>query len=508
MALEYISLNENDTKELRKELGLPITKGLRYMRKENSAWKEYGIVDYRIVETYQPSGAHSLLITLENGKQVRILADYLVDMQKSTFVSELEGKTIENNKEVEEEAVISQKANKEGIRIDATPETYIVVDLETSGTNHYTDEIIEIGAIKYVNGIEKERYSTLIKQEKPISSKIIKLTGITNEMLEAEGEEKKKALEAFYLFLGNDIVIGHNIASFDSKFIEDAFWKVLGCHFSNDYVDTLFLARKELPNLEHHRLEDLAYEYSIDYSCAHRAIEDCSINHLVYELLAFGRLSNSNESCDRFLANRNSGNQTNDTEDLVMVNDSELDGWKEKVKNALNIFVLEKGLPEKSVFLAPNISRLTNTVTSYSICIYEPDLVEENRTLERNSIVARIIEGKLKSEPDVLTIEPKVKSEFEFLQIPDDAIKYEPEKATPYIRMNQYSGNLISFLLSCVELALDNYIPLAASFACCSQYEACSDAKRCIHVNQLYSRACQYRKNLENGKIFYGKKNV
>lgn len=47
------------------------------------------------------------------------------------------------------------------------------------------------------------------------------------------------------------------------------------------------------------------------------------------------------------------------------------------------------------------------------------------------------------------------------------------------------------------------------SFGCCSRYEACSDAKKCIHPNPIFSAACMYKKNLEQGKIFYGKnKNI
>ena len=42
-------------------------------------------------------------------------------------------------------------------------------------------------------------------------------------------------------------------------------------------------------------------------------------------------------------------------------------------------------------------------------------------------------------------------------------------------------------------------------FGCCSRYERCSDAKKCIHPDFILSRACAYRKNLETGRIFYGK---
>ena len=42
-------------------------------------------------------------------------------------------------------------------------------------------------------------------------------------------------------------------------------------------------------------------------------------------------------------------------------------------------------------------------------------------------------------------------------------------------------------------------------FGCCSRYEQCSDAKKCIHPDSILSQACAYRRNLEKGKIFYGK---
>lgn len=46
-------------------------------------------------------------------------------------------------------------------------------------------------------------------------------------------------------------------------------------------------------------------------------------------------------------------------------------------------------------------------------------------------------------------------------------------------------------------------------FGCCSRYEACSDAMKCIHPDSDMAIKCAYRKNLKKGKIFYGKnKNI
>jgi hypothetical protein len=46
-------------------------------------------------------------------------------------------------------------------------------------------------------------------------------------------------------------------------------------------------------------------------------------------------------------------------------------------------------------------------------------------------------------------------------------------------------------------------------FGCCHRYVQCSDALKCLHPDFLISLACGYKKNLELGKVFYGKnKNI
>lgn len=48
----------------------------------------------------------------------------------------------------------------------------------------------------------------------------------------------------------------------------------------------------------------------------------------------------------------------------------------------------------------------------------------------------------------------------------------------------------------------------ADSFACCDKYRACSDSKHCIHPDSDFSIRCIYRRNLESGRVFYGKNSV
>lgn len=80
----------DEEKTLRKELQLPVTKPLRYMRRlSNLDYEEVEVSDYRIVNTYMPSGTHSLDIVLETGENVRILAPFFSHMQKPFFVEDM-----------------------------------------------------------------------------------------------------------------------------------------------------------------------------------------------------------------------------------------------------------------------------------------------------------------------------------------------------------------------------------------------------------------------------------
>ena len=61
---------------------------------------------------------------------------------------------------------------------------FAVVDIETTGLNCKTDDIIEISAIKVENDTVTEEFASLVKTDKEISPFIVGLTGISNSMLE------------------------------------------------------------------------------------------------------------------------------------------------------------------------------------------------------------------------------------------------------------------------------------------------------------------------------------
>lgn len=57
-------------------------------------------------------------------------------------------------------------------------------------------------------------------------------------------------------------------------------------------------------------------------------------------------------------------------------------------------------------------------------------------------------------------------------------------------------SELYSFLES--DYCVDN------EFGCCHLYNECSDEKKCIQPNVTFSNRCYYKKNLNDGRIFYG----
>lgn len=167
-----------------------------------------------------------------------------------------------------------------GQSLFAFPFDYTVVDIETNGLSSGVCEIIEVSALKVRGEDIVDSFSSLIKPTEPIGWFITNLTGITNEMVE-DAPDAADVLGRFYDFLGDDIIIGHNV-HFDVNFLYDKLWLHNGLVLDNDFVDTLRLARKALPHLSNHKQTTIAEYYGISTLGAHRALRDCEICNQCY----------------------------------------------------------------------------------------------------------------------------------------------------------------------------------------------------------------------------------
>ncbi len=161
---------------------------------------------------------------------------------------------------------------------------YVVFDLETTGTSTKNDAIIEISAVRVRGGKVAATFSSLVNPKRPIPFYATQVNGITDEMV-AEEPVLEEAFEAFLEFIGEDVLVGHNIHTFDMKFIQRAAEELYGKYITNDYIDSLGVARMRLPQLTHHKLVDIAAYYGISTKGAHRALNDCLMNQQCYELM-------------------------------------------------------------------------------------------------------------------------------------------------------------------------------------------------------------------------------
>ena len=82
------------------------------------------------------------------------------------------------------------------------------------------------------------------------------------------------------------------------------------------------------------------------------------------------------------------------------------------------------------------------------------------------------------------------------------------DKVFQHVIFKNNDSSIYSFIRENILYCLANY-KATSSFGCCSRFIECSNAKRCVHENKIYSMGCKYRMNLDSGKIFYGEnKNI
>ena len=169
----------------------------------------------------------------------------------------------------------------EDISLKEFPKNYVVVDIETTGLSSEKNEIIELSALKVVDGEVSAQFSELVKPKGHVSRFITNLTGITPQMLE-NATDIKDTLINFNEFCKDSVILGHNV-KFDLRFIDANMQKHLDKPFENDFIDTLKIARKFLSDLPSRRLGYLADYFEFDSKGMHRALKDCVVTNLCYK---------------------------------------------------------------------------------------------------------------------------------------------------------------------------------------------------------------------------------
>lgn len=160
--------------------------------------------------------------------------------------------------------------------------TFVSIDLETTGLNPRRDRIIEIGALKVVDGEVREQFASLVNPGRKLEPEIAELTGIRDRDLE-EAPKIGEIVPELFCFLGEYTLLGHSVL-FDYSFLKKAAVDY-GRSFEREGIDTLKIARKYLAQLESRSLKSLCLYYQIPHH-AHRALEDAGATFYLYQKLA------------------------------------------------------------------------------------------------------------------------------------------------------------------------------------------------------------------------------
>ncbi len=145
--------------------------------------------------------------------------------------------------------------------------TFVALDLETTGLDPQQAEIIEIGAVKVEKGEITTEFDQLVKPEGSLPPGITRLTGISEEMVRYS-PPLEQVIPSFTEFVGEFPLVIHN-APFDLSFLQ----KHPELCFSQQVYDSLELARLVLPRLVNHKLQTLTRFFQVEQP-AHRAAND------------------------------------------------------------------------------------------------------------------------------------------------------------------------------------------------------------------------------------------
>jgi DNA polymerase III subunit epsilon len=138
----------------------------------------------------------------------------------------------------------------------ATSGSVIAIDLETTGLHAaFGDRVIEIGAVRIVDGTVIAEFGQLIHTSRRISRAVSRVHGICKSMLQGQ-PVPHEVFPRLREFIDINVLIAHN-ATFDSRFLRMEFAR-LGLRLSNRFICTLKLAQTHLPGLPNYRLETVA----------------------------------------------------------------------------------------------------------------------------------------------------------------------------------------------------------------------------------------------------------
>jgi len=149
-------------------------------------------------------------------------------------------------------------------------ESFVVVDVETTGTRAYHgDRVTEVAVVQVRDGVAKTVFDTLINPERSIPPAIVAITNITWEMVK-DAPRFADVCDQLLGVLEGNVFVAHN-AHFDWRFLSSEIERVTRRPLQGRKLCTVRMARRLLPQLRRRNLDSLASFYGVDIRARHRA---------------------------------------------------------------------------------------------------------------------------------------------------------------------------------------------------------------------------------------------
>lgn len=152
-------------------------------------------------------------------------------------------------------------------------DSLVVLDFETTGLHaDHGDRITEVAAVRLCNGKVVDRYDSLINCGRRLSNSIRQFTGINQQMIDS-APLPCRVLPGLLFFIGSDPVVSHN-AAFDQGFLDIECERMDLRRSGQDFICTVQLARRLVPDLPSHSLNALVRHFNLPNIGEHRAVPD------------------------------------------------------------------------------------------------------------------------------------------------------------------------------------------------------------------------------------------
>jgi DNA polymerase III epsilon subunit family exonuclease len=147
----------------------------------------------------------------------------------------------------------------------------VILDTETA-TLGGPPHLLEIGAVRSVDGEIVDRFEALVRPEVRVDPAASEFHGISDAMV-AEAEPAASVLARFNQWVGDDAIAAHG-AEFDGRVLAFEYARARLQPPQGWLIDTLRLSRRMIPEAPDHKLTTLCEHLELEDGLHHRALAD------------------------------------------------------------------------------------------------------------------------------------------------------------------------------------------------------------------------------------------